>query len=216
MGTDNLFHKKKARELASLNRKGYGSRAPNQITLIVCEDEKSSRYYFKNFCKDHNLEDRVKVINCPNGTDPLSITAYAKKEKNFYQKIYCVFDKDRKMTTGNIKNYQQALNMCKGKIIAINSVPNFEYWLLLHHVKHSRPFAAKGKYTIGEWAEIELKKHMADYTKSAKNTYEKTKHLLGTAMKHADLIEKEQQEVQSDNPSTKIHWLIRDLLKLKK
>ena len=76
------------------------------------------------------------------------------KEKEYYQKIYCVFDNDREMTAGNRRNYEQALTMCKGKVVAINSVPNFEYWLLLHYVGHLRPFAAKGKHTIGELVEI--------------------------------------------------------------
>ena len=110
-------------------------------------------------------------------TDAFSKLGKYYEKKGDYQKIYCVFDNDREMTNGNIKNYKEALNICKeskGKIVAINSVPNFEYWLLLHYVKHSRPFAAKGKHTIGECVEIELKKHIIDYTKSAKNIYAKT------------------------------------------
>lgn len=218
MGTDDLFHKRKARKLASLQRKGFGRRKPNERILVICEDEKSSRYYFESFCKDHGLERSVTIVTCPDGSAPRNIVDYADKEKKYYKKIYCVFDKDRKMTAGNISNYKQALNKCeasKDKIIAINSVPNFEYWLLLHYVLYLKPFEAQGKHTIGELAEMELKKYMNDYAKSAKDIYVKTKHLLDLAIKHAVRVEQEQRKVQSDNPSTKIHWLVRDLLELK-
>jgi hypothetical protein len=216
MGMENLFHKRrKVRESSSLKRGRYASREPNKRIFIICEDEKSSRYYFEGFCQDNNLERDVKVEKCPNGNDPLTMVAYAKTQKNYYQKIYCVFDADVKLISEkNGKRYQDALNKCKGSgghIIAIDSMPSFEYWLLLHHVFHLAPFEATEKHTIDDMVVRELEKYMPDYDKRDKDIYTKTKIFLDRAMRRADAVEIEQRRVQSDNPSTKIHRLIRDL-----
>ena len=71
--------------------KKYSQRQPIKETeiLIICEDSKSSYYYFSQFCKYNNLTHIVKVSTCRYGTDILSISKDAldrTKEKNFYEK----------------------------------------------------------------------------------------------------------------------------------
>lgn len=51
MGTDNLFHKRKAKKAGDLARR-KARRAPYAKELIVCEGEKTEPYYFKSL-KDH-------------------------------------------------------------------------------------------------------------------------------------------------------------------
>lgn len=46
MGTDNLFHKRKARPPSSFQRRA-ARRAPYAKVLIVCEGEKTEPNYFK-------------------------------------------------------------------------------------------------------------------------------------------------------------------------
>jgi hypothetical protein len=46
MGSDNLFHKRKARQIESLRRK-KARRASYETVLIVCEGEKTEPNYFK-------------------------------------------------------------------------------------------------------------------------------------------------------------------------
>lgn len=221
MGTDDLFHKRKKseRRFSTLGRRSF-YRKENKRILIICEDEKSSRYYFEGFCLENNLVREVKVIKCPNGNDPLNIIKYAEKERKYYQKIYCVFDADVKFTSEkNEKRYQEALNKCKNskdKIIAIDSMPNFEYWLLLHFDCYSAPFARTEKNTIDEMATKKLKEYLPNYEKKDKNIFTKTKDYLKAAMKNAHAVEKNHKQTDSDNPSTKIHKLIRELLTLKK
>ena len=54
MGTDDLFHKRKAREAESLRRQA-AKRVPYDVVLIVCEGEKTEPYYFKGLRKHLRL-----------------------------------------------------------------------------------------------------------------------------------------------------------------
>jgi len=47
MGTDNLFHKRKAKKAVDLARR-KALRAPYAKVLVVCEGEKTEPYYFNN------------------------------------------------------------------------------------------------------------------------------------------------------------------------
>lgn len=60
--------------------------------------------------------------------------------KNPIHQIFCVFDKDSHDAKGN--HYTNLLSYTKdnNKVIAINSVPCFEYWLLLHFICTCSPF----------------------------------------------------------------------------
>ena len=61
MGTDDLFHKRKAREAESLRRQA-AKRAPYDVVLIVCEGEKTEPYYFKGLREHLRLSNANIVI----------------------------------------------------------------------------------------------------------------------------------------------------------
>ena len=78
MGTDNLFHKRKARTARALQRRA-ARRAPYAKILIVCEGEKTEPNYF-NGVKDHYGLNSANIEICGEcGADPLSIFKYAKQ-----------------------------------------------------------------------------------------------------------------------------------------
>jgi len=145
MGTENLFHKRKAKNAAALRRRAVQRDAYAKI-LIVCEGEKTEPNYF-NGARDHYGLNTANVEVCGDcGSDPMSIVRYAKQryrqEKDAgdaFDKVYCVFDKDAHA------NYEQARATItsatpKDTYHAITSVPSFEYWLLLHFNYTTRPY----------------------------------------------------------------------------
>lgn len=154
MGSDNLFHQRKAKLARSFNR-ATAKRAPYAKVLIVCEGGKTEPYYFtelRDYYQSNTTNVRVSG-NC--GSDPLSVINYGKKlyleEKakgDAYDRVYCVMDRDAHA------NYQQALNVIDqakpiNTFFAITSVPCFEYWLLLHFIYTTAPYSAVGRMSSG-------------------------------------------------------------------
>ena len=101
MGTDDLFHKRKASEAESLRRKA-AKRASYDIVLIVCEGAKTEPYYFLGLRKHLRLSNaNIIIADKKTGIDPLSVVNFAIKEFNkdpCYDRVYCVFDKDKHTT----------------------------------------------------------------------------------------------------------------------
>ena len=139
MGTDDLFHKRKAKNARRLQRRA-AKRDPYAKVLIVCEGEKTEPYYFQDLRNHYGLNTANIEVCGECGSDPNSVLSFAKQryreEKDagdVFDKVFCVFDKDAHV------NYGAALNTIatvqpRDTFIAINSVPCFEYWLLLHFV----------------------------------------------------------------------------------
>jgi hypothetical protein len=209
MGTDNLFHKRKARQ-KSLQRK-QATREQYPRILVLCEGEKTEVFYIKDFCKVF-MPKRVvvEIRKCSQGNTPRKIVEYAiqQKEEDF-DKVYCVFDKDEHPC------FYDAIKACDGEnIIAIPSVPCFEYWFVLHFEETTRPYAKTGQYTIGEKVKKHIRKYITSYREGAKGIFFKTKNNLEIAIKRAKDVEKQNKENGTDNPSTKVYQLIEDLLAL--
>ena len=234
MGSDDLFHKKKKnnsaqkgnessrkRNESSLKRTS-GYLAPYERYLIVCEGSKTERYYFESLIDDYKLGNNVNVASQAY-TCPLQLARYASnfihgnqkdediEEKEEYDKVFCVFDKDKHA------HYASALSFIKDKegLIATNSVPCFEYWLILHFENTSKPFYSNPSKSAGDEAVTYLKKYIKKYEKGDNDIYKKTKKYMSIALKRAKVINKQAKEVNNDNPSTYITELVDKLNKLK-
>lgn len=227
MGSDDLFHKRKKnnssrkRNESSLKRMG-GYLAPYERYLIVCEGSKTERYYFESLIDDYKLGNNVKVASQAY-TCPLQLARYASnfihsnqedegiEEKEEYDKVFCVFDKDKHA------HYADALFFIKDKegLIATNSVPCFEYWLILHFENTSKPFYSNPSKSAGEEAVTYLKKYIKKYEKGDNNIYEKTKKYMSIALERAKNINKQAKAINNDNPSTYITELVGQLDELK-
>lgn len=220
MGTDNLFSKRKAKDKNALARK-KANRSAYLKVLIVCEGQKTEPNYF-NELKDHYQLNTANVEidgNC--GSDPMSVFKHARKcankaqqEKDSYDKVYCVFDKDTH------SNYQQALNKinnAKG-YAAIVSVPCFEYWLLLHFVYTTQPFAAAGSKSASDKVIEELKRNdrLPNYQKASNGNFSTLLPTLESAKERAKQALIDAKANQTDNPSTYVHDLVDILQNLKK
>ena len=213
MGTDNLFHKRKARKARDLARR-KGRRAPYDKVLIVCEGEKTEPHYF-NELKDHYGLNSANIEICGDcGSDPLSIIHYAKKRYraerdagDAFDKVFCVFDKDTHA------NYQQGLDEIrratpKDVYVAITSVPCFEYWLLLHFKYTTRPYGQMEGNSACNQVITDLKEYMPKYTKGNTGIFPELLGQLDFAKKNAEHALQHATNTLTDNPTTKVHEIL--------
>ncbi|MGB1763597.1 RloB family protein [Alloalcanivorax xenomutans] len=220
MGSENLFHKRKAKSAKNLQRKG-ARRAAYKKILIVCEGEKTEPNYFEGAREYYELNTVNVEVRGDCGSDPMSIVSFAKQryreEKDAgdpFDQIYCVFDKDGHAT------YTRAIDALtsatpKDTYFTINSVPSFEYWLLLHFVYSTRPYTALPGNSSGNQVLTDLKNYIPDYEKGRRTIFEELIEQLEQAKNYAKRVLQESKRNQTDNPSTRVHELVEALQKLK-
>ncbi len=177
--------------------------------LIVCEDEKSSCYYFKAF--EVNRE-RLEVKAIGTGMNTSSLVEHACKLKNKaedkgepYNEVWCVLDRD----SFPQENYLHAFHLAGANRISIAWANEaFELWYLLHFNYHDTGMS-RTEYA----GRLEkLLKHK--YDKGSKNTYKELKDRQKTAIHNAKMLEQNLAKLknpQLQNPSTSVHKLVEFL-----
>lgn len=217
MGTDNIFHKRKAKQLATYKRR-VAKRAPYAKILIVCEGEKTETNYFKEIVDYYALNSANVEICGDCGSDPGSILKYARQRfreehdrGDPFDHVYCVFDRD---THTNYTETQRAIQKLRG-FHAITSVPCFEYWLLLHFVRTTQPFHSTPQKSAGAAVLTELKKYMPDYVKSQHSLFTCLIEQLEFAKSNAKFVLQDARARDDDNPSTWVHELVEFMQKIK-
>lgn len=219
MGTDNLFHIKKARKAESHQRK-KARRDPYERMLIVCEGKKTEPNYFNGLRKTFGLNPmNVVIADKKHGLDPMRLVEYAlneyKKDPD-YNHVYCVFDQDKHQTYDAALQKISVCRMKRGTTLhAITSIPCFEIWLLLHFAYTTRPFCAACDDSNADLVISALKNYMPDYEKGAENIFIGDER-LDTAINNAKLLEKFHMTSGTKNPSTKIYQLVEYLISLKR
>ncbi len=203
--SDQLFQKRKVRERIRLQRQQEAT--PQETILILCEGKTPECRYFKKLAAELHIESRVTVQH---GKDKaparLGEKAIKEQKESEYSKVYLVIDDDGR--SDKIKKLKNELQQHK-QIILIISDPCFEFWLLLHFTKTTRPFkhTEGGKSACGQVIE-KLKKRgrLPEYKKSHPKIFETTYSRIETALETAKNL--------SDHPSTNIHILVEDLREL--
>ncbi len=76
MGTDNFFHKRKAKAASELNRKQAAKPAYAKI-LMVCEGEKTEPHYFKEVVDHYELSTANVSISGEGGSAPRKVFEHA-------------------------------------------------------------------------------------------------------------------------------------------
>ena len=218
MGTDNLFHKRKARKAESLRRKA-AKKAPYDVVLIVCEGSKTERYYFSEL-RDHLRLSNANIViaDKKSGTDPLSVVNFAIgtfKKKPDYDRVYCVFDKDKHTTYHPALDKIKATRLKKATLHAITSIPCFEIWILLHFVYTTRSFCTAGNASNCDMVVSELSRHISTYKKGSQHIFKSVAPKLPDALRSAKKLEAFHKTSGTDNPSTKVHELVECLMNLK-
>ncbi|VAW90386.1 hypothetical protein MNBD_GAMMA18-147, partial [hydrothermal vent metagenome] len=214
MGTDNVHHKRKAKQAKELARR-KARRKPYDKVLIVCEGEKTEPNYFEELKDYYELVSANVEITGKCGSSPMSVVDYAqdlyreaKKAGDAFDKVFCVFDKDTH------SDYQSALDMLnsknlKGVYQAVPSVPCFEYWLLLHFTYTDKPFNSVGNTSVCKMVMHELNNEFwPDYQKAAHGVFGQRLIQLEDAKANAERALRAAQKNHTDNPSTRIHELV--------
>ena len=203
--SDQLFQKRKARGQTDLWRKQTAQ--PKETILILCEGKNPECRYFKKLAAELHIESRVTVQH---GKDKALINlgrkAIKEQEESEYSKVYLVIDDDGR--NDKIEDLKKDLQQHQ-QIILIISDPCFEFWLLLHFTKTTRPFQHTG---CGNSAcdqvtqELKKKGRLPEYEKSHPKIFETIYSDIETALKTAKNL--------SGHPSTNMHILVEDLREL--
>lgn len=220
MGTDNLFHRRKARK-AERHRRKMASLSPYDRVLIICEGGKTEPHYFR-WLTNHFGLNRANVVigDKKGGLDPKRLVDYAleeyKKERDF-EHIYCVFDRDKHTTYDAAVDRVRSIRLKGGaKIHATTSIPCFEFWLLLHFIYTTRQYEAPLNESNCEQVVSDLRKHIPSYEKGFPDfliyLVDKTEEAIGNAKQ----LEQFHESSGTDNPSTKIYVLVEYLKSLKR
>lgn len=220
MGKENRFRKRNPKGARELQR-GKHKRERYDKVLIVTEGKKTEPEYFNDLKKYHKIHSANIKIDGSSDSSPDSVVKYGRKlyedersRGDAFDRVYFVFDKDTHLT------YSQALDEIKryrrkNIFFAINSVPCFEYWLLLHFTYTTEPFKAAGKLSAADAVIQKVKKHIPDYDKSTAGLFVQLYDQLEQAKKNAVLSIEEASKTRTDNPSTRVHELVDYLQNIK-
>jgi len=217
MGTDNLFHKRKAKA-ADAHRRKKATQALYERVLIVCEGEKTEPYYLKGLRTSLRLHPaNVVIADKKSGLDPKGLVEYAleelKKDSDFNH-VFCVFDRDKHRT------YDAALDKIRSKRLKgdtklhpIISIPCFEIWILLHFNYTTAPFQAAADDSNCALVVRELRKEgrIPGYEKGIAKVFDLTVDNIDTAILRAKRLEQFHLTSGVDNPSTKMYQLVEHL-----
>ena len=217
MGSDDLFHRRKARAGAELQRQRR-ERARNKRVLIVCEGTKTEPHYLRELLDDLGIRPHVVCVAPNDGTSPKSVVSHAlalyekdDKAGDAFDQVYCVFDRDNHTTFNAAVQRIQALNAAGKPFEAITSKPCFEVWLLLHFDYTDQPFHAAGKKSVGNQvvSALKTKPGFATYGKGQQGVYGQLKTKLANALNNAERLRTHNAKTGSVTPATDVDILVK-------
>jgi len=180
----------------------------HERVLIICEG-KTEQLYFSGLKDELKISTANIEILDPRQNTPDSLLKEAKKlyreskeskKDTTFDKVYCVFDKDRHPKYQETKHNIRQIQRPKNTYFAIYSEPCFEYWLLLHYENTTRPFTCFDQLRHDKL----FKKNFSNYEKNEQNIFAILKEQLPTACQNA-----------KDNPYTNVNELVEYLQKIK-
>lgn len=157
-----------------------GSRSVQWRLLVVCEGakDKSESAYFKALIKDRRNPDNrmdVRVVDTKKNTARELVREAKKLKETDRDRVWAVFDKD------GYTLHPQAFDQARANDIniAFSSIC-FEYWILLHFIYTTKPFA-----NCDELVSFMERRCGYRYDKANPLTYENTRGLISTAKANA-------------------------------
>ena len=187
--------------------------------LIVSEDEKSAKLYFESFKRDEKLKRLLSSVDIevvhPKDHSPVGLVneaklkkKKAKRDRNPYNEVWIVLDKDGHANMG------QALNTAQdNKISVALSVICFEYWVLLHFEKTTSIFNK-----CDDIISYIRKNHFHEYQKNI-NAYVSLKDKIDTAIENGKwIVNQNKNDIDRGIPTyklsayTDVHILVERLL----
>lgn len=225
MGTDNTFHKLKAKANRSKKR-AHEKKEPYPKFLIVCEDTVSGYHYLIEAVRHFRLSTaNFSIVGL--GQDPLDIVLDAerrfneekKSHKPDFERVFCVFDKDNHARYYNAISKIDSINKLIGYdtpiFTAITSIPCFEIWLILHFEYTTKLYTDKERKTASNQVAKDLTGFLKNYDKSNKTALKDTIQLLPSAITNAQRLCTYCEKNSSESPATKMHELMTFISTLK-
>jgi len=187
--------------------------------LIISEDKKSAKLYFESFKRDEKLKRLLSSVDIevvhPKDHSPVGLVneaklkkKKAKRDRNPYNEVWIVLDKDGHANMG------QALNTAQyNKISVALSVICFEYWVLLHFEKTTSIFNK-----CDDIISYIRKNHFHEYQKNI-NAYVSLKGKIDTAIENGKwIVNQNKNDIDRGIPIyklsayTDVHILVERLL----
>ena len=205
--------------------RGLSRRQPRRESyaraLIVTEGAKTEPDYFGDLIAYYEISAANVEIDGRSGSSPMSVVNYGRElyERELrdpFEKVYFVFDRNAHANYQTAMREIQNLDSKHGPnlFLAINSVPCFEYWLLLHYTYTTSPFAPTGKVSAAGAVIKELRQYMP-YQKADSGIFQRLFDKLDTAKSHAEKSLRAAESAGADDPSTRVHELVDFLQKIK-
>lgn len=228
MGTDDIFKKSKAKRAKSkLLKRQVGNINTLKRVLVVSEGKKTEPIYFDYLVSKLKLTSADIEVMGSKKSCPLEVVKYAKElfdisiDKGIkYDMVFCVIDKDTHAHYNDALSFISTLK--KYNFHAINSVPCFEYWLLLHYVYTTKPFSkTMNKSICSVLISEELKMYLPNYEKNIsllkveQINYILNENTIKMAIENSKKVLKYCNSSNTDNPSTRIHEMVGNFLQLK-
>ena len=195
--------------------------------LIVTEGKKSEVDYFKRLRRQMKLPRSSVLIQAGKRSDPTHIVNTTKnlltKQKIQFQSVFCVFDRD------DHSRYEEALKdledlgkrndvLCEN-IVAITSVPCFEYWYFLHVSDSRKAYGTYGSPCSELEKDLRQYEPFQNYEKSSCDSFF---HLIWknrkVAMQRSKMIFENpfSESYYSEDPSTRVHLVLEEFEKLER
>jgi len=196
-------------------------REPYEVVLVACEGEKTEPAYFTGLRAAFRLSSaNVKVVPSEYGNDPVSVVRFGEDQlagPDGYDRVYCVFDRN------GHANFDEACQRVaesdygrEGRLIAVPSVPCFEFWILLHFEYTAAPYnAAGGRSSCMRVIDYLKRNHLSDYEKNFGGVFALLAPRYNDAVVHAERLERENSRSNSINPATQVHKLVKYLRDLR-
>lgn len=182
-------------------------REPKQRFLIICEGEKTEPNFFQGLRQDHRLNATVTVMG--KGLDPGQLVETAQAERRFgeYDHVWCVFDRD----TWPAQNFNNALVQARRYGIQVAySNEAFELWYLLHFNYYNTAI------TRQQYVKLLDRLLGHPYAKNSRDIYRELRSQQEDALHNARTLlgQYTSPDPANDNPSTTVHLLVEELLRL--
>jgi hypothetical protein len=188
-------------------RRKPGRKAPRSVTLIVCEGETEQVYLEAARIKYALTTAEIILAENTIGPAPISVVRCAESkfaEPGGYDTIFCVFDRDGHESFDRARERINTLAKRKNQPLPIQeaiSIPCFEYWVLLHHVRTDAPFHCCAD------AIDQVRNYMPGYEKADAAVVRQLMARVDDALANAKWVEGRAKD-NDYNPYTSVHQVL--------
>ena len=210
-----IFNSSNPMAKRSANSKGYSDRKLNtreveEIFLIVCEGTKTEPSYFRSFRVPREVIDipreviDIEVEGLGENPTRLVERAITRAKEEQFDQVWCVFDRD----SFPVSDITKAVALAKkNKIQIAYSNEAFELWYILHF-QFLNAAIPRSDYSKKLSSLMEK-----PYAKNSRDMYDDLLSRQPIAIANADRLLQEYPTPNpvTDNPSTTIHQLVKQL-----